>query len=259
LIDAGCGEEALAEISREWIPDLVILSHGHPDHCSGAHMFPPGRLWCPRESIDTTGDLGAMSERYVLPGLREQWVEFVEKEMGFKGFTAGNSFEGGERFDLGGVSLEAVHCPGHTEDHYCFHLDGTGIVLSTDIDLTSFGPWYANEESDIGKFKESIMLLKNLRPECVVSSHMGVLRTGIEGRMERFLSAFDRREARILSSLDKARSIEELVDMALIYRKYPNYIRLLRGWETTMLKKHLERLTRLGLVRQEEKRYVSLP
>jgi glyoxylase-like metal-dependent hydrolase (beta-lactamase superfamily II) len=258
LIDAGCGEEALAMIAGKWNLDFVILSHGHPDHCSGAHLFPAELLWCPRESIGTTGNLRAMSTRYVSPELREEWIVFVKKEMGFKDFTVANTFEDLHRFDLGGYLLEAFRCPGHTEDHYCFRLIGTGIVFSIDIDLTSFGPWYANEESDIEKFKQSIRLLKNSRPDCVISSHMGIIRQGIEEKFDRFLHAFDQREKRIIASLGIPRSMDELLDQALIYRKYPNRRRLLRGWETTMVKKHLDRLVRLGLVGQKNGKYLKI-
>jgi glyoxylase-like metal-dependent hydrolase (beta-lactamase superfamily II) len=258
LIDAGCGEETLAMMTETWNLDLVILSHGHPDHCSGARMFPAGLLWCPQESIDTTGNLQAMAVRYVSPELREEWVAFVKKEMGFKDFMISNTFEDRHRFDLGGHVLEAFRCPGHTEDHYCFRLMDTGIVLSTDIDLTSFGPWYANEESDIGRFRQSIALLKGSRPDCVVSAHMGVIRQGIEERFDRFLDAFDQRDARIIALLDTPRSMEELLEQGIIYRKYPSRYRLLRGWETTMLKKHLERLVHLGMVAQENGNYVKI-
>jgi glyoxylase-like metal-dependent hydrolase (beta-lactamase superfamily II) len=257
LIDAGCGAEVLAGIAGEWNPDLVILSHGHPDHCSGAHLFPRERLWCPRESIGTTGNLVSMAERYVSSDLKEEWMAFVKKEMGFDNFTSGNSFGSGHRFDLGGLGVEAIHCPGHAEDHYCFHLPEVGVILSTDIDLSSFGPWYANEESDIDKFRESIGRLKSCRPACVVSAHMGVIRRGVGDRFERFLQAFDERDARILGSLNRPMSIEELVDCALIYRKYPKNFRLLRGWESTMLKKHLDRLVDRGLVRREGDKYMK--
>lgn len=258
LIDAGCGEEALKIIAEKWNLDMVILSHGHPDHCSGAYLFPPDLLWCPRESMDTTGNLRAMAGRYVLPELREEWVLFVKKEMGFRDFTIANTFEHLHRFDLGGHVLEAFRCPGHTEDHYCFRLAGTGIVFSTDIDLTSFGPWYANEESDIEKFKQSIRLLKDSRPDCVVSSHIGVVREGIGEKFDRFLGVFNQRETRIMASLSNARSIEELADLALIYRKYPYRSRLLRGWEITMLRKHLDQLVRLKMVGRENGKYFKI-
>ena len=257
LVDAGCGSEALAGIAGRWKPDIVILSHGPPDHCSGAHLFPADRLWCPGESIGSTGNLGLMAKRYVHPYLREEWMGFVAGEMGFRDFTANNSFGGGHRFDLGSIGFEAVHCPGHTEDHYCFHVPEAGIVLSTDIDLSSFGPWYANEESDIERFRKSIDLLKGFKPGCVVSAHMGVIRQGIDERFERFRKVFDEREARIIGFLERPAGIDELVDRAFIYRKYPNYLRLLRGWESVMVKKHLDRLVERGLVRLERGKYAT--
>ena len=44
LIETGCGRNRLADIEKEFSPDMVIYSHGHPDHCAGSSFFPPERL-----------------------------------------------------------------------------------------------------------------------------------------------------------------------------------------------------------------------
>lgn len=44
LIETGCGRNRLAAIEKEFIPDMVIYSHGHPDDCAGSSFFPPERL-----------------------------------------------------------------------------------------------------------------------------------------------------------------------------------------------------------------------
>ena len=42
LVDAGCGLGRLAEVIESWQPEMVLISHSHPDHCAGAWMLTEG-------------------------------------------------------------------------------------------------------------------------------------------------------------------------------------------------------------------------
>ncbi|MBW1779370.1 MAG: MBL fold metallo-hydrolase [Deltaproteobacteria bacterium] len=161
LIETGCGREVLEEIQKKFSPDIVINSHGHPDHCAGASIFPPDRLWGPEESKETTGNMRRMAERFVEPGLQRDWISLVNGAPELRDFTVENYFKDSHVFSLGETTLEAVYAPGHTVDHYCFYIPGEKIMLTTDIDFTSFGPWYGNPESDMDTFIDSIKRVKN--------------------------------------------------------------------------------------------------
>jgi glyoxylase-like metal-dependent hydrolase (beta-lactamase superfamily II) len=256
LIETGCGREILEDIDKEFSPDVVIFSHIHPDHCAGSSVFSPERLWGPVESKGTTGNIRRMAERLVTKGLRGDWISYMKKVPELEDFSVGNNFEDKHVFDFGDTVIEAVHAPGHTLDHYCFYCPHEKIMLTTDIDFSTFGPWYANPESDIDSFIDSINRVKGYDMEIVISSHVGVIRDGISKKFEQFLDVFEKREEQILDFLDTPRSIQDFVEEALIYKKHPYLASVLRFFEAQMAEKHLQRLVSMGLVSKEDNRFV---
>ncbi len=234
---------------------MVIYSHAHPDHCAGSSIFPAERLWGPVESRESTGDIRRMAERFVEQDIRGDWISFMTEVPELRDFSVGNYFEPEHVFDFGDTVMEAIHAPGHTDDHYCFYFPHEKIMLTTDIDLTSFGPWYGNPESEIDPFIDSIEKIRGYDIKTVVSSHLGVIRNGIEEEFDRFLDVFRERDEVILGFLSSSRSIEDFVEQALIYQKYPYRPSILRFFEAQMIDKHLKRLVSKGLVEMKDGRY----
>jgi glyoxylase-like metal-dependent hydrolase (beta-lactamase superfamily II) len=246
LIDTGCGRETLVRIRERHAPDMVLLTHAHPDHCAGTAVFPPSRVWTPRESRRSTGRLERMAERFICPPLREEWISFMRETIGFQEFVPGHSYGSEDRFELGSLTLVPVHAPGHADDHYCFYFPEAEVMATTDIDFTRFGPWYANDEGDIDTFLESIERVRSHPMAAAVSSHEGVVREGLQERFERFAAVFGEREARLLDLLDRPRALESIVDEAIVYGSFPVRPRILRFWERQMIEKHLARLEAAG-------------
>ena len=87
-------------------------------------------------------------------------------------------FSDGDVFDLGGgVTVEAVHLPGHTRGHSGFRMDG--VFFLSDIDLTGFGPYYGDVWSDLEDFEASLAKVRDEEADFYVTfHHKGV----IEGR-----------------------------------------------------------------------------
>ena len=151
--------------------------------------------------------------------------------------------------------MESIHAPGHSDDHYCFYFPGEKIMLTTDVDFTPFGPWYGNEESDIDKFIASINRLKEYDIQKLIPSHREVIREDIEGHFNEFLDIFDYRDKKILEFLTSPKSMDDFVEEALIYRKYPYWESLLRYWESQMISKHLGRLISKNLVVERDGKF----
>ena len=255
LVETGCGRNRLADIEKEFSPDMVIYSHGHPDHCAGSSFFPPERLWGPEECKETNGDIPRMAERFVKRELKGDWISLMRETPKLRDFKAGNYFDRKHVFNFGDTVMEAVFAPGHTDDHYCFYLPHEKIILTTDVDLTSFGPWYANPESDLDAFIDSIERVKSYDIETVISSHLGVIRDDIYERFDQFLSVFKDRDEKILEFLSSPRSMEDFVEKALIYQKYPYAEPILRFFEAQMISKHLDRLISKGLVTKKDRSF----
>ena len=189
-----------------------------------------------------------MAKRFVKPEFKGDWISLVIETPELRDFKTRNYFGREHVFDFGDTMMEAVFAPGHTDDHYCFYLPNEKFMLTTDIDLTSFGPWYANPESKIDAFIDSIKRVKNYDIETVISSHLGVIRDDIYERFDQFLSVFKDRDEKILEFLSSPRSMEDFLEKALIYQKYPFATTILRFFEAEMVSKHLKRLMSKGLV-----------
>lgn len=255
LIDSGCGIPVLEAFKKQYPVDLVINSHCHPDHGAGNWLFPDLPLWVPEDGKDSHGRSEPLSLRLTEPGfLADQWKAFVREVMGFRESLPTDHFVDGQVFDFGRVQLTAVHTPGHTLDHYCFFNARDGLLLSFDIDLTTYGPWYGNRESDLGAFRSSLQRLRELEPGIIASSHREVI-TGemIPEELDRFEAVFSTRNKKILGLLSAGPlPIMELLTVSPFYGGYPYAPALLSYWEGLMIKKHLDELSSQCLVWEEE-------
>ena len=161
----------------------------------------------------------------------------------------------GQTIRVGRVDLEVIHAPGHTMDHCCFYLPSLNMILSADIDLSRFGPWYGHLESDLGQFRRSVVMVRDLDPHILVSGHRLPMFGGIQKGLDEYLEIFEARNRRVLDFVGPGRTREQMVDAALIYGRFPRLPQLLRYWEGVMLDKHLAELMERGLIRQEGQTY----
>jgi len=257
LIDTGCGLEILREIKKNYDIDFVINSHTHPDHSACNWLFANKPIYVPKEGFDTSGDLVALSERFVSRELAPIWRKFAENMMNFRNCKPTSSYNSKTMFEFGETTFAPIHTPGHTKDHYCFYERKRRVLFSFDYDLTQF-PWYGHRESSISEFRESILKLRALLPEIVVSSHRGIVTQDIDVEFAKFYSVIDERNARILSLLEEGKNLDQLVDMAPIYGAFPYAQPLLCYWERKMIKQHLEELERKNKIRKQKNFYVKI-
>jgi len=199
----------------------------------------------------------AMSERFAPPHLERTYKSFIQGSMGFESCLATDTYDAGKSFDFGQARLVAIHTPGHTVDHMCFFDTSTGILISGDLDLRMFGPWYGDRESDILKLRESIQELMDLEPRLVVSSHEGVIRTDIQERFQRYLQVINMRHGAIAELVRTERSLVELVALSPIYGGHAYAPALTRYWEGQMIQKHLDLLILDNRVQPTERGYIT--
>ena len=231
LLVRGAGETVIIDpsvtvVARGGAPvrvDAVINSHSHEDHMAGNGLFADARL-----HIHEADRLGALSidglmEVYGLTGdSRDVFERVVVDEFHYSPRPDAVGFTDGDVFDLGGgVTVEAVHLPGHTRGHSGFRI-GEVFFLS-DIDLTGFGPYYGDVWSDLEDFDASLAKVRDEDAEFYVTfHHKGV----IEGR-ETFVSMIDdftaviqRRHDAMLDFLHEPHTIDEMREHRFIYRPH---------------------------------------
>lgn len=111
LIDVGGDVQfILTAISKHVNPkelDYVILTHSHYDHAAAAGHF------------KGLARIAIHKDEYSL--LKAQGFTSFMFGVSFKKFEPDIMFEGGERIELGKISLEVLHTPGHSPGSICLY------------------------------------------------------------------------------------------------------------------------------------------
>lgn len=264
LVDTGCCEAAL----KAGPVDYVVYTHYHPDHIR-CHDSIPGkpRILAPVQEEPYSGaSLRELAARFA-PSVWREWIRMAETLLGLEGAPeAGDYYEPGEAIRIAGVELETLHAPGHLESHTLLLLPDGTLYLS-DIDLTSFGPWYGNPEGDPGQFLADIRMAKSLVEEGAASriatSHLE--ETLDPQRAIRALSAFEaklwdtaRRLVEELAKASKPLTPRQLAGRGIIYPKYlQGYEAVMRYFEENMIAKLLGLLQARGMVERKSRGYVA--
>lgn len=144
LVDAGANFDIVPKV-REFTDDIdaVYLTHTHPDHVGNVDAI--------REAFDV-----------------QTW-----------GYDAGNlavdnRIEDGERVQIGDDVYEAIHTPGHKDDHLCFFSRGSGVCFAGDLVFANGGFGRTDlPEGDREILIESIDHLREATGDDVTEIHTG--------------------------------------------------------------------------------------
>ncbi|MFT3660520.1 MAG: MBL fold metallo-hydrolase [Gordonia sp. (in: high G+C Gram-positive bacteria)] len=205
--------------------DLIVLSHYHEDHVVGL-----GETRAP-----------VTVHRRDLPAVAS-WDEFVRcmnVPPGALGDELKRTFRLSERPDAtpfdddavidvgGGVTLRAVPLPGHTGGHCGFFVEPDGVFFTADVDLSSFGPVYADLESTLPDVRASLARCAEIEAAVYTTfHHKGPYtdRAGFLADLATHAAALDAREARLRALLAERPAGEgpttarELVGRGVVYR-----------------------------------------
>ncbi len=248
LIDAGIGRERIEAIDKCLRIDILIISHSHPDHILAWHLLQDRHLLMPAETPPSFKSLQEMGLRFT--GSEEysrHWVRQVGNVLGLRPLREPDGrFADGERIQVGGLQLEAIHTPGHLCDHYCFLEHTSQTLLSTDIDLTAFGPWYGNPEGDVERFRKDVEKIRRLPFRRVCSSHKAPICHGADDSFQTYLAAFERQKQAVLALCNPTATIADLVAQSPFYKnKLPDKI-IQRIFETNMIQENIKVLLKEG-------------
>ena len=228
--------------------DAVLNSHAHEDHVAGNGLFPAARVRVHREDLAGVRDVEGLMDVYGMLGqARRDFTRVVIEEFHFAPRPDAEGFVDGDVFDLGGLTVEAVHLPGHTRGHSGFRIS-EGVFFLSDIDLTGFGPYYGDAWSDLEDFEASLVQVRDEEADFYVTfHHKGV----IEGRptfvkmVDDFRAVIDRRHQAMLEFLGEPRTVEDMIDHRFVYRPHVESMFVLPV-ERRTASLHLARMRRRG-------------
>jgi glyoxylase-like metal-dependent hydrolase (beta-lactamase superfamily II) len=256
LLVRGAGETVVIDpsvtvVARGGAPvlvDAVINSHSHEDHMAGNGLFATARLHIHDEDLPGARSMDGLMEVYGLTGsARTEFERVILDEFHYMPRPDAQGFSDGHVFDLGGgVTVEAVHLPGHTRGHSGFRMDG--VFFLSDIDLTGFGPYYGDVWSDLEDFEASLAKVRDEHADFYVTfHHKGV----IEGRdtfvemVDAFTAVIARRHAAMLEFLAEPHSIDEMRAHRFIYRPHVE-MAFVESVEARSAELHVQRMLRRG-------------
>ena len=255
LIDVGMGAENLAPVMELGI-DLLILTHCHIDHRLTRAEILDVPVWCHEKEKEWFSnrdlfftDVGFKRSGLDLNGLFDFANGMFDTEID-------HMLTDGERVDIGGITLETIHTPGHTPGHIAFFIPEHNLLFSGDIDLTPFGPFYGHDFADISDFLSSIEKLKQIGAQMVVSGHAGPFNNNLPERFNEYGQVINSRDRLLLGNLSRLKSIEDFRGSNLFYKAYPDFPDLIRWFELVHIEKHLKRLKVLGKVRMEGNKWI---
>ncbi|OPZ60242.1 MAG: Hydroxyacylglutathione hydrolase [Deltaproteobacteria bacterium ADurb.Bin510] len=250
LIDSGLGHGPLRALLAAVHIDVLFNSHSHPDHIGGNWIAAEQgcRIVVPEQSFATIGSAERLALRFMGPERAAEWIEQYVPLTGYRDFQPDASFCDGQVLDFGRTRLTAIHAPGHLSDHYCFYEPNLSLLVSSDIDLSPYGPWYGNRESDLNLFRESLALVTDLEPAVIAPSHARPVRgLHVAKRLNAYAAALDERERLIASLLpDEPFTAEQLARLTPISGPLALSDSLIFEWETEMVRKHLDEMVRAG-------------
>jgi glyoxylase-like metal-dependent hydrolase (beta-lactamase superfamily II) len=237
--------------------DLAILGHVHEDHMAGLHRIPRATVHVHEADVEAARSWAGLSRHYgypddVLGPLRAK----IEREFDYAPRPDAIAYADGARWDLGGgVTVRAVHMPGHTAGHCVLLVEPEGLAFVGDIDLSSFGPYYGDATSDLGAFRRSLRRVAEVPASVwVTSHHKGVYtdRAAFEAALRAFEATLGAREAKLLAMLgDAPRTLDELVAMRLLYPQGHEEV-----WidcaERRTIAQHLDEMLADGRVRRDD-------
>lgn len=138
LIDTGDNLADIRELVRGMtsLPIAVLNTHRHLDHIGGNYLF--DEVWAYDHRV--TREVAALGVNHeaalevIQPGsLRKPVPEpFYENTYCIPPYRVTRWIADGEKIDLGGRVLEAIHTPGHAPDHLMFMEKETGYFWTGD-------------------------------------------------------------------------------------------------------------------------------
>lgn len=255
LIDVGMGAENLAPVKEMGI-DLLILTHCHIDHRLTRQEIFDVPVWCHESEANFLKDREYF---YTSMGLKRSGLELsglFDLAHGVFDTEIDHRLVDGERIELGGITLETIHTPGHTPGHIAFFNPEHDLLFSGDIDLTPFGPFYGHDFADISDFLASIEKLRQIEAKMVISGHAGPFNGNLPERFKEYGEVIHSRDRLLLEKLRQPKSIEDFKGSNLFYKAYPDFPDLIRWFELVHIEKHLMRLKTMGKVRQEDDKWI---
>lgn len=236
LVDPGpvdVGEQQkLFEITDEYKPTAILLSHHHPDH---------------------VGAVNQAARRYGVPVLAHKLTaDLLNGQVPVDRYV-----EDGETLDLGDAphgrgrwAMRAVFTPGHAPGHLAFYVPDYQLMLAGDMLSTLSSLIIHPDDGDLALYVASLQRLKTFPTRLLLPAHGGPT-TKAMAVLDETITHRAQREKQLVEALgQRPRTVEELA--MDLYRGFPESVLKLARWQ---IHAGLIKLEREGRVTRNETRW----
>jgi glyoxylase-like metal-dependent hydrolase (beta-lactamase superfamily II) len=254
LIDPASSRDRLKKLRDESGVNEIWLSHWHEDHIAHLDLFDDLPLRMSQLDAPQLADLGIFLKGY---GFAEDehgqfWRQMMVEQFHYRPRKPAEYLYGGQIIELEDLTVEVIHTPGHTPGHLAFYFKESAALFMGDYDLTKFGPWYGDREGSIQETISSVNRLRTIPAKVWLTSHEdGVFDSDVGDLWDRYLSVIDVRENKLLDFLQQPRTMSEIVDAWIVYRKPREPKAFFAFGEKAIMGKHLDRLIEKSIVAKD--------
>jgi glyoxylase-like metal-dependent hydrolase (beta-lactamase superfamily II) len=241
-----------------------ICSHGHMDHITHVHQWDSlgVKVHAPYPEDTYLLDLYNFYKGFRFDSVMnfsaiQQFAE-VNRYLACKKVTV---FNPGKKFEFENITIETIFLRGHSKAHVGFFIPEERILhiscLGYDLmspEYTGFGPWYGFEECSIDQYLEDIKLTEDIfleRADFLTTSHSNIIKnpdnTPFSYMREKIVENQKTVDQAILNLNIREISdisINALLKLDLFFpkRKMKGFLlEIYTFWETTIIRKHLEK------------------
>ncbi len=247
VIDLNLSDDDTETILKEIQPEQAYTTHYHLDHSPfwrAVKKFTTADFFIPRGEEQFLSDRNAFLKH--TPGDQgdiETWEIFLELA-GYQEIKEYKVFENKHQIKTGTSTVECISTPGHSPSHTSFYLPSERILFAGDLGLGKFGPWYGWESCDIKSYIESLLKLKSLKTDILLTSHEGMNHSDFDLIWDSCLSHFFKRENSIRKQLEAGKTKQEILATGVYFTNKDRVEEPMKTvvtlWDSIMLEHHLK-------------------
>lgn len=261
LIDAGFGDDLSIEHRRKFFEGegsnfkvgTIAFTHHHFDHTSGGRRL--------RDLLRADTAINPIDEALLhtpidprvsgnddLPDdkeLQERAAVWREEALNT---PIDVPLADGETFKVGGLTVRAVHTPGHTAGHNCYFVEETLTLFTGDnvlgVGSSAIGP---PPHGDMQAYLDSLLRMRELQAQLFAPGH-GPVVTATDAKIQELVDHRATRDRQIIDLIDHGYATDRQIRRAL----YPEIQKGLRRAAAGQVRAHLARMVGQGIVRVDE-------
>ncbi len=173
-------------------------------------------------------------------------------------FAPDRVFAHGERVQVGGTTLRAVHTPGHASNHLCWYLEEERLLFTGDHIMQGSTVVISPPDGDMSAYLASLEALLSLGIEAMAPGH-GYLMVDAHAAIRQLIKHRLGREAKVADALAALAGPTGATLDALVARVYADTPPTLHPVARRSLHAHLIKLARDGRAAEREARWFPLP